>query len=179
MTALYVEHFNKIKADLKSNNIIVYFFIFVAIVCFTGVLWLLIIRSQQPVLGISLFVLGITNLKVAANNKLVISYSKRENEIRQMKDQMKNILDCINMFYIPLKVLLICEQDVKNETYKRKLVQIRNNSYLADKKVRLAFEKYMQGNYYGESEKLLELVYLEIEHLRRQYVEIKRELKEE
>lgn len=122
-----------------------------------------------------MFTVTYTNIINAHRSRDELSRRLQEDEIRQKLEQLKNITDSINLFYLPLSVLLtIPDQDVTAQTRAQKLAEINCNKHLAEPRVRAIFESYMEGK---KEPKLSELVYRDIENLQKQYAEIKTYLK--
>jgi len=105
-----------------------------------------------------------------------------ENEIQQKLEEIKNIGDSIDLFYLPLHDLLTTyNENIVNKAKLRKIAEINGHKHLAELRVRGAFEKYIQANEGNnrEYEKLLELVNRDIKFLQNRYIELKSELKTE
>lgn len=108
-------------------------------------------------------------------NYIQLSYRLDESKISEKKEQCKNIMESINLFYLPLSGLLtIPDSDATSQARVSKVAEINCNKHLAEPSVRASFERYMEGK---KEPKLLELVNGDIENLQKQYLELKKELK--
>lgn len=95
------------------------------------------------------------------------SHNLEEETIAQLEEELKNIGESLNLFYLPLSVLFtIPDQPENAQAIAQKIAEINCNKHLAEPRVRAVFERYMEGK---KDPKLLEFVYRDIENLQKKY----------
>lgn len=111
------------------------------------------------------------------SNFIQLSSNLGKETITQLEEKFKNIGERINLFYLPLSVLLtIPDQPENAQAIAQKIAEINCNKHLAEPRVRAMFERYMEGE---RDQKMLELVYRDIEKLQKEYAMEKQILTEE
>ena len=123
-----------------------------------------------------IILLGSVIFQSSSNFKQYHHYLEEE-KIAQLEERLKNIGESLNLFYLPLSVLLTIPDKPENaQARAQKIAEINCNKHLAEPRVRAMFERYMEGK---TEPKLLELVYRDIENLQKKYYVIKQLLAEE
>jgi len=113
----------------------------------------------------------------SVSNFKQFSHNLEEETIAQLEEGLKNIGESLNLFYLPLSVLLtIPDQPANAQARAQKIAEINCNKHLAEPRVRAVFESYMEGK---KDQKLSELVYRDIENLQKKYTMEKLLLTEE
>lgn len=95
------------------------------------------------------------------NNSNNADQIKKEDEFRKKEQELQQVKESINLFYIPLLDFL--------ETDDTKLLNtVVGHKYLAQPRVRLLFETYLQTN--KNKEKIIKLAHRDLEFLQEQLI---------
>lgn len=194
MSGLLERHLENIMFDIKANNRKAVFSWFPLTICALASLLFVVFLigescSSHPDISIlnfiiatiaifiSMFTVLSTNILSAYKSRDELFRRLTEHEIRLKEDRLKNIGESINLFYLPLSVLLTIPDKPENtQTITQKIAEINCNKHLAEPRVRAVFEFYMEGK---KDQKLLELAYRDIENLQKEYAMVKQLLVEE
>ncbi len=128
-------------------------------------------------ISVALITLFASTAYQSVSNFKQLSHNLEKEVIAQLEEELKNIMESLNLFYLPLSVLLtIPDQPANTQARAQKIAEINCNKHLAEPRVRAVFERYMEGK---KDQKLSELVYRDIENLQKKYAMQKQLLAEE
>lgn len=175
-------HLGNTILRMKLQEILAYFLIFlVLILCLLGI-YVKISTKPNTNWGLIAIDAAIISLLASVASQSIsnfrqFSHNLEEETIAQLEEELKNIGESLNLFYLPLSVLLtIPDQPENAQAIAQKIAEINCNKHLAEPRVRAVFERYMEGK---KDPKLLELVYRDIENLQKKYAIKKQLLAEE
>jgi len=128
--------------------------------------------------------LSLFTLTASMGSQYVINYAQTDiyldsSLIRRKHDELNNIKESIELFYLPLNDLLTTyNENVVSKAKTRKIAEINSHRYLAEPCVRRVFETYIQNNDGGNrgSNELLRLLRSDMELLQNKLIELKTEL---
>ena len=183
MAGFWSEHLENIDKDFGDTIVFIKRYTFFSFILILVLCCLLKLEKPTVDANISLQFLALIISLIALFSSIIFSgffYSKNlthfynVNLITKNDIQLKNIQENINLFYLPLSVLLTVPDQPENaQAIAQKTAEINCNKHLAEPEVRAVFESYMKGN---KDPKLSELVYRDIETLQKQYAEEKQKL---
>lgn len=187
MTGLSEKYIKMIKHNIKINIIMSFLVSFsaallciaIAIILFMTIFTAILDHSHSLsdygfsilALSLSLLTLLITALFVYYNETLKLQDELKYDKIKKKEAEAKHIEDSISLFYVPLQNLLTVYNESGSAEVKLKMInEINGYKYLAEPRVRVLFEKYLQTKNEpdGISRKLLELVCRDLEFLQKQ-----------
>ena len=185
MAGVRAEYKNKLlkkEKGITRNMILLFIFMVLA-----GLFFISIVvdmnRSDETNIADVALLLSLGSLFVSYtvpefNNADKYFFDIIEDKIRQKQEELKQISESIELFYLPLHDLLTTyDENVTNRAKSRKIIQINGHKHLAEPRVRGVFEEYVSDG--ANSRKLLELVNRDIELLQNRFIELKAELKDD
>ena len=129
-TRLYENHLHKIKNDSEAIETFIIFFVVALVVC----LIVLVLFYNNPILCpilVTLFAFLVAAILAALCFRSERSHYLYEQKIRQREEELKNISDSLNLFYMPLHDLLKFDKDFTSKESQRKIARINCNMHLA------------------------------------------------
>lgn len=166
-------HLGNTILRMKLQEVFAYFSIFlVVILCLLGPYIKISTRPNTNWELIAIDVAFITLMASVASQSVYnfkqFSHNLEEETIAQLEEELKNIEESLNLFYLPLSILLtISDQPENAQARAQKIAEINCNKHLAEPRVRAVFKRYMEEK---KDPKMLELVYRDVDNLQKKYV---------